>query len=104
MHHSPLGNTGANEGGSLALGMEHGWNRLAAALPHDDNDLTLAILIASETAVDAIFLQIGGLDIPSKISPIDLGLFAFTADNATAHFLSHRFAQFVEQHECRLVG
>src|SRR6266403_3667653 len=26
------------------------------------------------------------------------------ADDATAHFLCHRFAQLVKQHECRLVG
>jgi hypothetical protein len=46
VHHSPLGNTGANEGGSLAFGMEHGWNRVPATLANDDNNLALAVLIA----------------------------------------------------------
>ena len=45
----------------MAFGMENGWNRVTAALAYNDDDLTLAILIASETAVDAMFLQVGWL-------------------------------------------
>ena len=68
MYNRPLGNTGANEGGSLAFGMENGWNRVTAALAYNDDDLTLANLIASETAVDAMFLQIGWLHVAAKIT------------------------------------
>jgi hypothetical protein len=52
---------------------------LAAALPHYDNDLTFAILIASEkTAVDATFSQVGWLHVAAKIFAINLSLFAFS--------------------------
>jgi hypothetical protein len=61
MHHSPLGNTCANEGRSLAFGMEHGWNRVPAALANDYNDLALAALIALQTTVATVFFLIGGL-------------------------------------------
>jgi hypothetical protein len=50
MNNSPLRNTGANEGRSLAFGVEHGWNRGPAALAHDNDNLALAVLIASEAA------------------------------------------------------
>src|SRR5258706_14514855 len=72
--------------------------------PQDDNHLTLAILIASETAVDAMLFQVGWLHIAAEVAAIPLTLFAFTADNATAHFFCHRFAYLVQQHECGLVG
>ncbi len=35
---------------------------------------------------------------------INLSHLAFTADDTALHFLSHSFAQLVQQHECRLVG
>jgi hypothetical protein len=58
VHHSPLGYTGANEGRSLALGVEHRRNRVPTALTYDDNDLALAVLIAGKAAVNAIFPQV----------------------------------------------
>jgi hypothetical protein len=74
MHHSALGNTSANEGGSLALGMEHGRNRVPAALADDHNDLALAALILSEAAIKALLFAIGGLDVAAEISAINFGL------------------------------
>jgi len=53
VHHSPLGNTGANKGGSLAFGIELGRNRVPAALANDHHDLALAVLVTGETAVNA---------------------------------------------------
>jgi hypothetical protein len=84
--------------------MEHGRNRVPAALAYDDNNLTLAILIASETTVDAICLEVGGLDVSPKISAINLSLFAFTANSAALEFFRHGFAQLVQEDECRLIG
>jgi Domain of unknown function (DUF6471) len=97
VNNSPLGNTGANEGGSLAFGMEHGWNRVPATLANDDNDLALAVLIAGEAAVDTIFLEVGGFD----VAAIDFRFLAFTADNAAFHLFRHRFAQLVQQAELK---
>ena len=56
----------------MAFGMENGWNRVTAALAYNDDDLTLGILIASETAVDAMFLQIGWLHVVAKINLVFL--------------------------------
>jgi len=65
--------------------------RIAAALADHDNDLALAALIASKATVKAIFLQVGGLHIPSEISAIHLSLFALTADNATVYQIARTY-------------
>ena len=49
-------------------------------------------------------LQVGGLHVAAEIAAIDLGHLAFAADNAALHFLGHRLAQLVQQHERALVG
>jgi hypothetical protein len=104
VHHSPLGYTGANEGRSLALEVEHRRNRVPAALTYDDNNLALAVLIASETTVSALLLHVGGLHVTAEIAAINFGFFAFPADNAALQFLCHSFAELVQQHECGLIG
>jgi len=84
--------------------MEHQWNRFPAAFRNDHNDRALAVLVDRETAINALFFQAGGLHMAAEIAAINLSHLAFTADNAAFHFLSHRFAQFVQEHECGLVG
>jgi hypothetical protein len=59
--------------------MEHGWNRVPATLANDHNNLALAVLIANEAAVAAIFLLVGGFDVAAEITAIHFGLFAFAA-------------------------
>jgi hypothetical protein len=44
-----------------------------------------------KSAVAAMLFQVCGLHVATKVPAIHFRLFAFTADNATAHFLSHRF-------------
>jgi hypothetical protein len=52
----------------------------------------------------SVFFVICGFQIAAKLSAVDFSFLAFAADNATAHFLSHSFAQLVQQDECGLVG
>ena len=86
------------------FGAEHGRERVAAALADDDDDLALAVLIASEAAVPAILFQIGGLHVAAEIAAIDFRDLAFAAEHAALHFGGHRFAHLVQQHESGLVG
>lgn len=104
MNRGALGNTGANEGGSLALAVEHGRNGVAAPLANDNHHLALAGLVLSETAVLAIFLEVGGLHVATEIAAINLGLFALPADNAALEFVRHGFAELVQEDEGALVG
>jgi hypothetical protein len=64
--------------------VEHCWNRVPAALTYDYNNHALAVLIASETAINPIFLEVGGLHVAAEIPAINFGLFAFPADNAAS--------------------
>lgn len=77
---------------------------MAVAFPHDDDDLALAVLVLGKTAIDAIFLVVGRLDIAAEIAAIDLGDFAIAANVTALHFFGHRLAQFVQQDESGLVG
>src|ERR1700682_4554194 len=70
----------------------------------DDHDLALAVLIFGKATINALLFQVGGLDVAAEIFAVDFSRLAFIADNAAFHFLSHGFAQLVQQNECRLVG
>ena len=65
----------------LAFRVEHGRDRIAAALADDNHHLALAALVAGVAAVKSIGLHVGGLHVAAEISPINLSNLAFTADN-----------------------
>jgi aldehyde dehydrogenase (NAD+) len=88
----------------LALRTKNGGDRIAVALADDDDNLALAVLMASEAAVDAGLFEVGGLHVAAKIAAINLSLFAFSADDAAFHFLCHGFTQLVQEDEGGLVG
>jgi hypothetical protein len=91
MHNSAFSNARADESSGLAFRAEYGGNGISAALADDDDDFTFTILIAGISAVAAIFFLICWLYVSTEIAAIDLRHPAFAADNATAHFLRHRF-------------
>ena len=61
----------------MAFGIEHGRDRIAAALADDDNDLTLAVLVDGETAIDALLLEVGGLHVAAEVAAVHLSRLAF---------------------------
>ena len=89
---------------ACAFRAEHGWEGMAITLTNDHDGLAFAVLIASETAIDAILFMICGLDVAAEVAAIDFRNFAFASQRAAFHFLCHRFAQLVEQHKGRLIG
>ena len=60
-----------------------------------DDNLALAGLVFGQAAIHAVLVEIGGLHVAAEIAAIDLGDFAFAADDAAFHFLRHRLAQLV---------
>lgn len=89
---------------SRAFRLEHCRDRVAAALANDHDAFPLAVLIAEETTVFAIFVQVRGLHVTAEIGAIRLSNFALATDDATAHLFRHRFAHLVAKDECGLVG
>ena len=90
------------EGG--ALRPEHGRDRQAVALAHDDDGLPLAVLVDGEATVPAVLLVVRGLLVATEIGAVDLGSLALAADDAALHFFRHGLAQLVGQDEGGLVG
>ena len=75
----------------------HAGRDFAVMLARSRPQLALAVLIFPKAAVNAIFAEIGGLDIPAKIAAINARLrLAVAANHAALQFLCHRFAHFVE--------
>jgi hypothetical protein len=79
LNRGALGDARADERSGLAFSSEHCRDRCAATFADDDDNFALAVLIASEATVKAIFLQVGGLDVAAKIYAINLSLLAFLA-------------------------
>src|ERR1700728_1247023 len=88
----------------LAFRIENCRDGIASTFPDNDDNLALAVLVPGEAAVYSSYFLISRFDVPAEIAPIHLSLFAFAADNAALHFLSHRFAELVQEDECGLVG
>ena len=86
------------------LGLEHARKRFAAMLTDDDNDLALAGLMLGETTIDAVFRFVRRADVTAEVCAVDGSLWLIVTDDAALHFLGHRFAQLVQQHERGLVG
>jgi len=51
------------------------------------NNLALAILVPCQATVTAIFFLVGRLNATAEVPAIHFRLFAFPAEDATAHFL-----------------
>jgi hypothetical protein len=66
----------------LAFRIENYGDGVAVSLPNYHNNLALAALVPSETAITAMCFDIGGLHVAAEIAAIDLRLLAFTADDA----------------------
>ena len=75
-----------------------------AAFADDNNHLALAVLVASKAAIDALFLEVGGLHVAAEVAAINFRYLAFTADDTALHFLCHGFTELVQQDERGLVG
>ena len=87
----------------LSLRNTAGSEPAVAFADHDDN-LALTILIAEQATVAAVLTEIRGFDIAAEVTAIDLCDFAVAAKRSASHFLSHRFAEFVQRHESGFVG
>ncbi len=61
----------------MAFRIEYGRDRITVALANDHHHLALAIVIASQTAILAIFLEIGGLDVAADRKISDMISFHF---------------------------
>jgi len=72
--------------------------RPAATLAHDDHDPALASLVASKTAVNAVLLPVGRLDVATEVSAVDLA-----GNCRLLGFGRNRLAKLVQQNERRLV-
>ena len=70
----------------MAFGVEYHRDRIAAAFPDHDNNLALAILVPCQATVTAIFFLVGRLNATAEVPAIHFRLFAFPAEDATAHF------------------
>jgi hypothetical protein len=56
--------------------MEHGWNRVPAALTDDNNHFALTVLVANKTTVAAVLFVVCGLEVAAEIAAIDLSCLA----------------------------
>jgi hypothetical protein len=89
MNNGPFGDPGADESGGLAFRVKSRWHRITAPFTNDVYDLSLPIVIASISAVAAVFLLICWFYITTKIATIHFDDLAFTTDHEVLHFLSH---------------
>ncbi len=99
-----LGDARTDERKRLPLGAEHGRKRAAIAFTDNHDSLALAVLIAGETAITAVFAMVGGLHIAAKIPAIDFRDDALASKLAAFHFLGHGLAKLMEQYERSLIG
>src|SRR4051812_29747648 len=65
-----LGDPSANECRGAAFAVEHGGDRIAAALADDHDHLALAALITGVASVKAIRLHVGGPDVAAEVAAV----------------------------------
>ena len=103
MNHGALGNPQTDCRHATRLGREHLRHRTAAALAHRHDDLAFARLVLGEPSVDPISGQVLRPDMAAEIGAVDLSRPSLAANTQRLHAGSHGLAQFVRQHERRLV-
>jgi hypothetical protein len=74
MNNGALGDTRADEGNRLALGVENSRDQITTPLANNNRDFPFPLLVAGISAVAAIFLAVGWLYIASKVSSIHFSL------------------------------
>jgi hypothetical protein len=75
--------------GRRTFPVKHGRKRVAIPLVDCDDDLALAILIASKTTVSAMLLHVGWFHIAAKIAAINFRILTFAVNYAFSQFLCH---------------
>lgn len=93
-----------DEVSGMAFALEHGRDRIAAALADDDDDLALAVLVLEQAAVAPVLAKVRRLHIAAEIAAIDFRNLAFSADHPVLVLGCHRLAELVQEHEGALVG
>jgi hypothetical protein len=68
------------------------------------NGLALAVLVAGEPTIAAVFNMIGGLEVTAKIAAVDFRDNAFASKLAAFHFFGHGLAKLMQQYERGLIG
>ncbi len=98
-----LGNPQTDSRHGVSLGREHLRQRAPAALAHGYDDLARARLVLGKPPVGPVGSQVLRPDVAAEISAVDLGCASIPADPQRPRGGRHGLAQFVRQHEGRLV-